>query len=1184
METLEIRCLLASTWSGYAHDAQHTAVSPYASQPLQSIAWQTSVDLAPQYSGNDLLIHYGSPLVTAANTVIVPVKTGATNGFQIKGLNGKTGVAKWTQATDYVLPPHNWVPSYGPTLTPTNRLYFAGAGGTIYYIDGPDSSGATTSGQLAFYGLSNYNASAASKAAFNSSVFINTPLTSDNAGNIYFGFQVTGANPSNLQSGIGRISASGVGSWISIAAATGDTSVTNVVTNAAPALSNDGNTVYVVTNNANFSFGYLVALDSATLQRIGSGVQVRLKDPNGNDALLPNDGTASPTVGPNGDVFIGVLENPFPYNHDRGWLLHFSGNLSSSYAPGAFGWDDTASVVPATMVPSYTGPSTYLLMTKYNNYAGVGGDGVNKLAIVDPSTNMIDPISGKTVMKEVLTIAGVTPDAEYISSKPNAVREWCINTAAVDPNTGSVLANSEDGKLYRWNLTTNTFTEVIVLTQGIGEAYTPTVIGVDGTVYAINNATLFAVRKSAPAPTAWYRLNDVSGAIAVDTSGDGNSATYVNNPALNQLGAIANDTAVGFNGVNQYVSLPSVPFGNYGNGSSYNLSFEVWFNAIPGTSGVIFSQTANGATPGGGAPAGSVPVIHLGNDGKLRSTLFWHNDFNARLVSPGNTTYNDGKWHHVAVTYANGTESLYIDGAVVGQQTVGQFAYAAQYNYFLGTGYTASWSNGNGGWDYFKGALDEAIIYPRGLTATEIAQHFAAAAPAPEIKLLIGATDIIDGQTVNYGSAGQGTPITKTFTVLNDGTASLSLTALNPASMPAGFTIVTNLGSTVLSPGQTTSFSIRLNAAAVGSYSGTIQLLNNDSNENPFDLTLVGTVVNEPVILTRSVANVSGNVLSTLLNTGTWNDPESGPVTLTASLGSIVKNANGTWAWSYVPSARLMGQQVTISANDGTNISSVSFTIDALVAVINRQAYYQGSGFDTNDGVSAALDTSKVLLRSASTTQDSEFTNVINYSRGINGVVLDVAGLVSTTLTASDFVFRVAPEFASGTVAPSTWAVAPAPTLISVSAGTVTTAARVKLVWTDNAIQNTWLQIIVNANANTGLVNREVYYLGHALGDVDGSAPYRVSTTDGGLVRAAVGNTIVPVNDVRDVDKDRRITTIDVGFLRSRVGNTVLLDNITVPASGSSAEGEDTQDVSEAIPTDEYFAELGKRRARANKS
>jgi hypothetical protein len=33
------------------------------------------------------------------------------------------------------------------------------------------------------------------------------------------------------------------------------------------------------------------------------------------------------------------------------------------------------------------------------------------------------------------------------------------------------------------------------LTSGLGESYTPTAIGADGTVYAINNAVLFAVGK-----------------------------------------------------------------------------------------------------------------------------------------------------------------------------------------------------------------------------------------------------------------------------------------------------------------------------------------------------------------------------------------------------------------------------------------------------------------------------------------------------------------------------------------------------------------------------------------------------------------------------------------------------------------------------------------------------------------
>ena len=149
------------------------------------------------------------------------------------------------------------------------------------------------------------------------------------------------------------------------------------------------------------------------------------------------------------------------------------------------------------MAPSYSGTSPYLIFTKYNDYAGSdGGRGVNKVAVLDPNDTMVEPhtsSNGQLVMKEVLTAAGVTPDPEYIATYPNAVREWCINSAAVDPATGSILVNSEDGKLYRWNLTTQTLSESVTLSAGVGEAYTPTVIGPDGTVYAINEAMLNAV-------------------------------------------------------------------------------------------------------------------------------------------------------------------------------------------------------------------------------------------------------------------------------------------------------------------------------------------------------------------------------------------------------------------------------------------------------------------------------------------------------------------------------------------------------------------------------------------------------------------------------------------------------------------------------------------------------------------
>jgi hypothetical protein len=477
-------------WNGYAHDAQHDAISAVASQPLNRILWQTPVDLNPQYSGGELFIHYGSPSITRSNTVIVPVKTGAAGGFEVEALAGATGATNWAQSTDYILPPHNWTPSFSPVLTPKNRIYFPGGGGTVYYCDTPDTTNASpVIGQIAFYGLTNYSANTNS---YLNDVFIDTPITSDRYENIFFGFQVTGSTPLNLQSGIARIDFNGSGTWIAATNAAGDSAISKVAQNCTPALSNDHKVLYFAVNNGNQGYGYLVAVDSRTLAPIAS---VRLKDAKnpGADATIPDDGTASPTIGPDGDVYYGVLENPLGENHYRGWLLHFDSTLAHAKIPGAFGWDDSASVVSAALVSSYHGSSPYLLMTKYNNYVEAGGNGVNKIAILDPQNSMTDPISGTSVMNEVLTIAGPTPDSEFTNSLPNAVREWCINSAAVDPFTKSVLANNEDGRLYRWDLTSNTLSETNVLTTGIGEAYTPTIIGVNGIVYAINNAILFAI-------------------------------------------------------------------------------------------------------------------------------------------------------------------------------------------------------------------------------------------------------------------------------------------------------------------------------------------------------------------------------------------------------------------------------------------------------------------------------------------------------------------------------------------------------------------------------------------------------------------------------------------------------------------------------------------------------------------
>ena len=476
----------------FGGNAQHTSSYPSQAQNLNTIKWTASIDL----NNTGDLIHYGSPLVTAGNTVLAPVKT-ATDGFELDAFNGATGALKYKTDTDYILPVHNWVPSYNPCIAIGafgTRMYYAGAGGTIWHIDNPDSDTPGTPVREVFYtSLAGYNANA---GAYNSTVFVNTPITADSIGNIYFGFRVQGTAPAPLnttQSGFARLDTSGHGTYVLAGTAANDANINRDSHNLAPALSNDGSTLYVVAKwSVNSNYGYLLGLNSITL---ATKYRAFLRDPrNGNPASIREDGTASPMVAPDGDVFFGVMGNPNT-NGSRGFLLHFSGDLANEKPPGAFGWDYTAGIVPANLVSAYNGSSSYLLFCKYNDYPVGDGTGVNRVALLDPNTTQIDSHSavlGLVEMREVLTVIGLTPDSEN-PDIPGAVREWCINAPAVNPATKSVFFNSEDGHIYRWNLATNSLDQAVRLTPGIGQPYVPTVIGPDGTVYTLNGGTLFAL-------------------------------------------------------------------------------------------------------------------------------------------------------------------------------------------------------------------------------------------------------------------------------------------------------------------------------------------------------------------------------------------------------------------------------------------------------------------------------------------------------------------------------------------------------------------------------------------------------------------------------------------------------------------------------------------------------------------
>jgi hypothetical protein len=473
-------------WTGFANNAQHTGVAPATPQPLTRIHWKVTVDHRPDCCSDGPIAHYASPMVTPGNTVVVPVRMGPKRGFVVKAFAGADGTRTWTFPTDYTPPiqaAQEWPPPIPASLVGADRFAVAGAGGTLLVRSRVDDADGHVH-RIAFYGIDRYRAH---RAAYRAAVQVTTPITTAADGSLYFGFSATAKAPGGLRSGLARISPSGDGSWVAARRLAGVRKATGIALNCAPALSNDGRTGYVaVTTGVR---GRLVGFNATSLK---PRYRHPLKDPQTHTwAEISGSSSATPTVGPDGDVFYGVLGNPVVRHDIRGWLLHFDPTLSKLRTPGSFGWDQTVSVVPASSVPSYTGTSSYLLVSKYNNYlAGPHGDGRNEIALLDPHASQQDRFSKVRVLREVRTVLSPV----HVPHTPKGSRyEWCINSVAVDPVSGSAMANNEDGHLYRWDLDTGALAESIRLNAPAGQAYTMTAVGPDGTTYAMSDAILYAV-------------------------------------------------------------------------------------------------------------------------------------------------------------------------------------------------------------------------------------------------------------------------------------------------------------------------------------------------------------------------------------------------------------------------------------------------------------------------------------------------------------------------------------------------------------------------------------------------------------------------------------------------------------------------------------------------------------------
>jgi len=226
----------------------------------------------------------------------------------------------------------------------------------------------------------------------------------------------------------------------------------------------------------------------------------------------------------------------------------------------------------------------------------------------------------------------------------------------------------------------------------------------------------------------------------------------------------------------------------------------------------------------------------------------------------------------------------------------------------------------------------------------------------------------------------------------------------------------------------------------------------------------------------------------------------------------------------------------------------------APATVVARRLFYNNSSFDGDDPAANAADDATIaldkqaLLPGAGT---ATLANYTSYSRGINGVMVDVAGLVRATLDASDFVFR----YGTGDD-PIAWTAAPSPASVTVRSGAGTGGSdRITLVWPDNAVPNgRWLQVTLLAGARTGLEANDVFYFGSAIGETGNHpAEARVNSSDTTRIRNHFSRAgAAGIDSLYDLDRDGDVDAGDVTICRAHYSAFTPLLPITPPALSPS--------------------------------
>jgi len=163
--------------------------------------------------------------------------------------------------------------------------------------------------------------------------------------------------------------------------------------------------------------------------------------------------------------------------------------------------------------------------------------------------------------------------------------------------------------------------------------------------------------------------------------------------------------------------------------------------------------------------------------------------------------------------------------------------------------------------------------------------------------------------------------------------------------------------------------------------------------------------------------------------------------------------------------------EVTGFGND-TGTYELTITDPTATNVVGRHIFYHQDANPIAQGKSVLLPEQTISA-----------VNVIGYTHGINGLFIDINGVGdAANLDATDFIVRTG----SGGD-PSTWTEQDNIDDVSVQEGAGDGGSdRVMVTWLDGTLTNTYVQLTVLANGQTGLTDPDVFYAASWVGDATG--------------------------------------------------------------------------------------------------